>query len=222
MLNIITFVYAICGLFCIGKFVYSVACIVQGKNKLTDKISDGWFICVYVFVFLFAIYDEIDYLKTNIPDGEYKTNISVTIDENEIAYYLPADLIISTKEDYESRQYYAGAAEMTSTKVTINKDFYLSCIYLGERSDENKRVIDEEVYPEEDKKVEFERKDGGEPIYVRAKVNIGVISPQTLGITMKENWENEGFVGKAETILAIVASGFFVVQYFMSKRYQRL
>lgn len=85
MLNIITFVYAICGLFCIGKFVYSVACIAQGKNKLTDKISDGWFICVYVFVFVFAIYDEIDYLKTNIPDGEYKTNISVTIDENEIA-----------------------------------------------------------------------------------------------------------------------------------------
>ena len=205
MLGVISLAYAIGGIFCIIVFAGMIVEKVKG-GKMSISFSTDWMVCVYVFVLLFAIYDEIDYVRNTVPDGKYVLNISVQFDENEEAYYLPAELVISTEKDYESGTYYTGAAEMTSTRITKNREFYLYKIDF-----EGKEIIiDQDVYPEEDIEIDI-----GDLYEDLITVNIGVISPQTLGIKPIDNWTNEGLVGKAETIIVILSSGFLLFQYFV-------
>lgn len=204
MIGILTLAYAIGGIFCIFYFICAIYGLIKG-DKITGHYVQDWMVCIFTFVFLFAIYDEMDYLNNNVPDGEYTLNISVKFDEEEPAYYIPVELRIDTEKDYESGTYYAGAAEMTSTRVTRNRRFYIYEIDFRGREIR----IDQYVYPEEDIEI-WAGDDGMEKIIL----NIGVISPQRLGIKPIENWKSEGIVGKAETILVMISSGFFIVQYF--------
>ena len=204
MLGILTLAYAIGGIFCISYFICAFIGLIKG-DKITGHYVQDWMVCIFTFVFVFAIYDEMDYLNNNVPDGEYMLNISVKFDEDEPAYYIPVELRIDTEKDYESGTYYAGAVEMTSTRVTRNRRFYIYEIDFRGREIR----IDKYVYPEED--IEIRAGDDGMEKII---LNIGVISPQRLGIKPIDNWKSEGIVGKAETILVMVSSAFFIVQYF--------
>lgn len=204
MLRILTFAYAVCGIFCIVSFARIIYELIKGK-KITENFSSDWKVCIYIFVLLFAIYNEADYLNNTVPDGEYTLNVSVQFDESSAPYYLPAELHIYTHENYESGAYYAGGAEIEYTTVTRDRQFYLYKIDF----EGNEIVIGQDVYPEKDIKVDIDEFGSRE-----ITINIGVISPQTLGIKPIDNWRNEGIYGKVETILVIASSAALIVQYF--------
>lgn len=70
--------------------------------------------------------------------------------------------------------------------------------------------MEHSVYPETDFEIELNT--------TTAVVNIGVISPQTLGITPLDNWKAASTWHRAEFILVAVSCILLIVQYFVFER----
>lgn len=209
-IKLIYLTYAIGSIYCIGSIIKVFAELIQRKSRISDSIVSRTSVAISIAVLFITIGLEYVTLTTEIPDGEYKINVSVQLDGEDIPYYLPGVLIISTSEDYQEGSAYFGAAEIGTARVTQNRDFYLYKIYWGNRSEEHSVRVEHSVYPETDFEIELNT--------TTAVVNIGVISPQALGITPLDNWKAASTWHRAEFILVAMSCILLMVQYFVFER----
>lgn len=208
--KIVTILYLVSSIVCIYSFFSSAHDVFKKKKSIHEKlISDTQMFAATVAV-LVCLFHQYSYVTTHIPEGKYIIDVSLMIDNSDIALSLPGELIVSENEEYEEDSWYAGGAEFNTTRIYKNTDFYLYGVYFGEINSEKFYRIETNVYPETEIDVDLD--------YNSAVVNIGYISPERLGITWEENFKNEGIFGLSEFLLITCSGILLVSQYFLLDR----
>ena len=201
------------GIYLAGSLVsiYGVATIVEPilkkQKKLSDKIISNRVAAIMAFMLAFA---PTYWIKSNfdgvILDGKYRINVAIEFPGSDDVLYLPADIFITSDVEYIDDSYYSGAAEIESTKAVFNREIYLFAVYhqdgiteIFSCDDVVQAEVTEEVWIEDD-------------IY---KVNIGVITPETLRISDKDVWDEISLVNKAEVVFICLCNVFGVMQHFV-------
>ena len=210
--TILVGIYAIGGLTCIFYILSVVTNLLQKKRNITDDIISIKMLVLLAFMLAFTPwYWYTNYLCDRIPDGDYRINVSIYTEDSNVALSLPADLSISSESDYEDTHYNLGAVEMDSSKRVLTKSFYLYNIHHGSISQPETTPVDLDVYPETDISVEDEY---GYEYFV----NIGVITPQTLGLSKKDIWQSLSIVPRLEPVVIVLFCLLGIVLYFKGKK----
>lgn len=198
--TVLVSVYAFGGLIIILRTVAFILNHIR-KNKKAENSRRGKntsLFCAFMIAFA-PWYWYTRNISERIPNGKYEINVSVTTPEIQMAFYLPADISIYNDVDYKDGHYYLGAAEMQSTKTTVNKTIYLNRLYWGQRTEEYATDFDTVVYPETETTVY-------DAVGNEYQVNIGVIAPQTLGFTKSDLWNDASISSKVELLLIEMCS----------------
>lgn len=205
METLLTLAYVATAFVCLGSFLISVRALIRKRKQVSDHlIRDTQALAILAAVLLCAFF-QYQFLTERIPDGEYEIYVRFRSDGYDTALCLPADLIIDTNEDFEDSVSYHGAYESETFKRKVTRSYYLYRVYMGARSEENAIRIDRDVKEGEDNELNID--------YGLVTVNIGVISPERLGITAKGNWESSGVSGNIEFISVMVTGVIQLVQY---------
>ena len=184
--------------------------IIKGKKRFSDKIISDRLAIVMAIMLVFA---PTHWTKSNfdgkILDGEYRINAAVEFPDSDDVLYLPADIYITSDVEYRDNGYYLGGVELSSSNAVLNRTIYLWTVYTRDGvakifscDDEVRAEFTEEIWVDDD-------------IY---KVNIGVITPEILGISNKDIWGGISLLGKVEIGLVCFCSALGVVQYLATKR----
>ena len=207
MYKLFTVIYLFSSLFCIFIFFHRVYEVITKKKSIREKLISDVIVVLSTVAVLTSCFNQYLYLTHYIPDGIYYIDVSVKMRNSDIALSLPAELSIFEIEEYEDGHWYSGPAEMSTTKKKTYYEYYLYCVYFGERKEENKYIIDRYVYPSTDVDVYIGN--------TSADVNIGNISPERLGITIADNFKNQSIGGIAEFFLVSFSGIALILQYFL-------
>lgn len=149
-----------------------------------------------------------------IPDGNYQVIASVRRSGSDKTYYQPAAINIYTDMDYEDSRYYSGAVEMESSKITSTQRIFLENIYWSNDHKQYSSFSEAEVRPETEILVVAESWD-------EYYVNIGVITPEVLGVSKLDIWKKLSLLARIEPILILLCCIFNVWQFLFSKPEER-
>lgn len=217
MKNILVGIYAFGGLFCVFYVLSILWEVFRKKHAFSDVMIKEKALVVLVFMLVFAPwYWCSNTLKEHIPEGDYRINVAVSFPDVDGTLLLPADIDISSYVEDSESHYYLGAVEMDSTESVFNRDIYLETIYWDEEGNVFAENLFDEVCPETDEEIYiYDAETGAEGCIT---VNIGVITPDTLGLTLSDQWSDLSILSKIEPALIVACCVIGIYQYFNAKK----
>ena len=216
-MSFLSIIYGFCGLFCVMYVLSFLWEVFRKKRAFSDVIVKEKALVVLAFMLAFAPwYWCSNILKEHVPDGDYRIDVAVSFPDVDGILLLPADIDIDSYVEESESHYYLGAVEMPSTKNEFNRDIYLETIYWDGGGDVFAENLFDEVRPETDEEIYIYDAEAGAEGYIT--VNIGVITPETLGLTLSDQWSDLSLWSKIEPALIVTCCFVGIYQYFNAKR----
>ena len=159
-------IYALAALATIFAVCSQIVAVLRGKAKLTDHLFDGKTLLVFLAVGICTIWNVWDSLNNFVPDGSYNVHVAVQCSEWSTDQYLPALLFVSTDTDYDSSR------PSTETTYTIAAITF---------SGGHEKSVDISIRPGKPLSVDID-----DVVYT---ITLGDVTPKSLGITPRDNWD---------------------------------
>lgn len=207
MYKILLFIYAFGGLIIIVGTASFIWDVFRGNTNIRTRYFPEKYLAVFAAMAIFApAFWYATYIHGKIPDGTYQVIASVRRSSSDKIYYQPTDITVYTDTDYEDSRYYLGAAEMESSRVVSTQRFFIERIYWSSDHKQYSSFYDQEVRPESEFLTTAE---SGDEYYI----NIGVITPEILGISKMDVWKNLSALAKIEPVLISLCCIFNIWQF---------
>lgn len=215
--TLLAVVYGFGGLFCILYVLSFLWEVLRKKRSFSDVIVTEKVLVILAFMLVFTPwYWYSEMLTDRIPEGDYRVDVAVSLPGVESVWLMPGDIYISSYTEESEGHYNVGAVEMSSTESTFHRYIELQTIYWNEDGEVFADKLYDEVSPETDKEIYVYDEETGSEGYV--VVNIGVITPESLGLTLADQWADFSLWSKIEPGLIIVCCLIGIWQYFVRKK----
>lgn len=165
-MTVLRVVYVLAALVSIFAVCSQIVAVLRGKAKLTDHLFDGKLLLIFLAVGICTIWNVWDSLNGFVPDGSYNVHVAVRCSDWSTDQYLPALLFVNTDTDYDSSR---SSTETTYTIATITF------------SGGHEKSVDISIRPGKPLSVDID-----DVVYT---ITLGDVSPKSLGITPRDNWD---------------------------------